>query len=298
VGFRWTEGTGMQPVPMFEVTDISADGAFMIGLNVWRHTNGTAGTFGFLSNTNQYTAMRAVSVDAQVVVGYSEDNSRLARAVRWTPSGGLQDLGVTNGNESFCDGVSGDGLVAVGQARDQSGFWRAFRRTTTQSSLQDLGTLGGPMSAAYDASFDGAVIVGTSLISSSSASNRAFRWTGQTGMRNLKELLQQAGASSVDPYLLFTATAVSDDGRVIVGYDYPPSFAPPEPFVAVFTRGCDADFNGDGDVGTDQDIEAFFACLAGNCCLTCGSQDFDGDGDAGTDADIESFFSVLAGGAC
>jgi hypothetical protein len=59
-----------------------------------------------------------------------------------------------------------------------------------------------------------------------------------------------------------------------------------------------ADFNHDGDFGTDADIEAFFACLAGNCCATCGSADFNGDGDIGTDADIEAFFRVLAGGAC
>jgi hypothetical protein len=65
--------------------------------------------------------------------------------------------------------------------------------------------------------------------------------------------------------------------------------------------GCgNSDFNGDGDFGTDQDIEAFFACLAGNCCATCwpGGSDFNGDGDFGTDADIESFFRVLAGGTC
>jgi hypothetical protein len=61
---------------------------------------------------------------------------------------------------------------------------------------------------------------------------------------------------------------------------------------------CSADFNHDGDIGTDTDIEAFFSCLAGNCCAACGSADFNGDGDIGTDADIESFFRVLAGGAC
>jgi subtilisin-like proprotein convertase family protein len=58
------------------------------------------------------------------------------------------------------------------------------------------------------------------------------------------------------------------------------------------------DFDGDGDVATDADIEAFFACLAGTCCPTCGSADFDGDGDVATDADIEAFFRVLAGGEC
>jgi hypothetical protein len=63
--------------------------------------------------------------------------------------------------------------------------------------------------------------------------------------------------------------------------------------------GCGtADFNGDGDVATDADIEAFFACLAGTCCAVCGSADFNGDGDVATDADIEAFFRVLAGGTC
>jgi hypothetical protein len=61
-----------------------------------------------------------------------------------------------------------------------------------------------------------------------------------------------------------------------------------------------SDFNGDGDFGTDQDIEAFFACLGGNCCATCwgNGSDFNGDGDFGTDADIEAFFRVLGGSPC
>jgi len=63
---------------------------------------------------------------------------------------------------------------------------------------------------------------------------------------------------------------------------------------------CDtADFDNDGDTGTDLDIEAFFACLAGSCCPTCPeSADFNGDGDTGTDLDIEAFFRVLSGLPC
>jgi hypothetical protein len=61
-----------------------------------------------------------------------------------------------------------------------------------------------------------------------------------------------------------------------------------------------ADFNCDGDLGTDADIASFFACLAGTCppppCTN--SADFNGDGDIGTDADIEAFFRVLGGGTC
>jgi hypothetical protein len=61
-----------------------------------------------------------------------------------------------------------------------------------------------------------------------------------------------------------------------------------------------ADFNCDGDVGTDSDIESFFACLGGACppppCMR--DSDFNADGDFGTDADIEAFFRVLGGGTC
>ncbi|HYE62278.1 MAG TPA: hypothetical protein VD997_09795 [Phycisphaerales bacterium] len=62
--------------------------------------------------------------------------------------------------------------------------------------------------------------------------------------------------------------------------------------------GGTSDFNGDGDSGTDQDIEAFFACIGGTCCPTCGSADFNADGDVATDGDIEAFFRVLSGGSC
>jgi hypothetical protein len=69
-------------------------------------------------------------------------------------------------------------------------------------------------------------------------------------------------------------------------------------YIEACPRTCTADFNYDGDVATDADIEAFFACLAGNCCANCASADFNGDGEVGNDADIESFFRVLAGGPC
>jgi hypothetical protein len=72
-------------------------------------------------------------------------------------------------------------------------------------------------------------------------------------------------------------------------------------YYTVYVSPCGtADFDGDGDSGTDADIEAFFACLAGQCCPTCfpGGADFNADGDSGTDADLEAFFRVLAGGPC
>jgi hypothetical protein len=85
-------------------------------------------------------------------------------------------------------------------------------------------------------------------------------------------------------------------------------FKPPTPastaatvwaMVPVPGAGCgSADFNGDGDEGTDADIAAFFACISGQCCPTCGGPDFNGDCDPATDADIVAFFHALGGGSC
>jgi Immunoglobulin I-set domain len=62
---------------------------------------------------------------------------------------------------------------------------------------------------------------------------------------------------------------------------------------------------GAGDAGAayDCDVSNAFGSIRSNpaglsLIPTCGSADFNGDGDLGTDADIEAFFRVLAGGNC
>jgi hypothetical protein len=79
---------------------------------------------------------------------------------------------------------------------------------------------------------------------------------------------------------------VHDPGRAVVLM----------PLARVRVWQCVTDFNGDGDYGTDADIEAFFACLAGNCCELCLTADIDWNGDTGTDADIEAFFFYMLQG--
>ena len=49
-------------------------------------------------------------------------------------------------------------------------------------------------------------------------------------------------------------------------------------------------------IGTEQEL--FISFVVDTRPPVCGSADFDCDGDTGTDADIESFFRVLAGGPC
>ena len=100
--------------------------------------------------------------------------------------------------------------------------------------------------------------------------------------------------NSREPKLLWRR---STDGSVILGNGRHNNW--PTGWIIRLHPACgSADFNHDGEVGTDADIEAFFACLGGDCCAGCGSADFNGDGDVGTDSDIDAFFRVLGGGSC
>lgn len=229
--FYWTVASGMQALPFYEFSALSEDGGTAVGMNVWWKPTGETGTFGFLGG-NGYTSAFGVSADGQVAAGYSETSpSRYAHAFRWSATGGLRDLGVTTGTESIGRGVSADGQVVFGEARDKNQYWRAFRWTAS-TGMKDIGTTGGPMSAAYDASRDGQVLVGKSLINSLSSSERAFRWTARTGIKDLRQLLLSAGVTSVQNWILSSATGVSADGTVIVGYGLNPA-RQWEPFRAV-----------------------------------------------------------------
>jgi probable HAF family extracellular repeat protein len=80
-----------------------------------------------------------VSADGAVVVGWSYNAARQARAFHWVASGGMQDLGTLGGNRSFAYGVSADGAVVVGKAINAGGFTRPFRWTAS-GGMEDLNT--------------------------------------------------------------------------------------------------------------------------------------------------------------
>src|SRR5262249_9219370 len=121
--------------------------------------------------------------------------------------------------------------------------------------------------------------------------DHAFLWENGR-MQDLETLIPPGSG-----WRLNSANGISDNG-LIVGEGFYNSHVRGFLLTPITAAPCPPDFNNDGDSGTDADIEAFFACLAGVCCTTCGSADFNNDGDFGTDADIEAFFRVLAGGTC
>jgi hypothetical protein len=145
-----------------------------------------------------------------------------------------------------------------------------------------------------------------SIAVSGSATNRTFQWQKRSTLGIWSDVSNVRGVigGATTATLTFFEVAETNEGdyRCLVNNDcgHPISSTARLTVNPVAPPCGTSDFNGDGDFGTDQDIEAFFACLAGTCCPTCwqGGSDFNGDGDFGTDQDIESFFRVLAGGPC
>jgi uncharacterized membrane protein len=118
--FRWTAAHGMVRLPLNIASAITADGAMLAGGDNWWKTSGQTGIFGPFPGEQDQTSTFGLSGIAQapVAVGAAIKGSNAFgpafRAFRWTPAGGLQDLGVTTGTESFATAISADGLVIVG----------------------------------------------------------------------------------------------------------------------------------------------------------------------------------------
>ena len=110
-------------------------------------------------------------------------------------------------------GVSNNGVV-VGRAYNAAGQYRAFRWTAA-GGMQDLGTLGGDSSRALGVSAGGSVVVGWA--ENAEGQKRAFRWTAAGGMEDLNLTYARLLTNGSE---LWTANAVSPDGRYIVGQGY------------------------------------------------------------------------------
>jgi uncharacterized membrane protein len=251
-----------------------------------------------------------MSRNGTTVVGVSYSGNG-QEAFRWTAAGGMAPMGFlftlpTQTLFSAAEAANADGSVIVGESSSANtgGNGNEAFRWTAWGGMQPLGDLPGAafQSWAYAVSADGEIVVGRGSVPGGcglfgcGSAGRAFIWDSAHGMRNLQDLLVSLGVD-LQGWTLTEARAISADGTVIVGNgtDAQGLF---EGWIVTLPRCGSADFNHDGAVATDADIEDFFACIAGSCCPTCGSPDFNADGAIATDADIEAFFRVLAGGSC
>jgi probable HAF family extracellular repeat protein len=185
---------------------------------IWNEADGT--TYLPANGSDTCNWATAVSADGSVVAGYSSvceiEPYIETEAFIWTEAEGTIGLGVPRGYAgSEARDISADGKVVVGDCTNADGDkWTAFRWTADQGmrllSCKNLGLE--VKSRAYGASKDGGIIVG---YASTPLGGGAAIWIDDE-VYLLKTLLLRMRLPVAD-WSLSEATAVSDDGRTIVG---------------------------------------------------------------------------------
>ncbi|MCX7993997.1 MAG: PEP-CTERM sorting domain-containing protein [Fimbriimonadales bacterium] len=227
--FRWEAGS-LSALPLLSgarwgrALGVSADGNVVVGemgLGGGRRrafrwsSSGGVQDLGILPGGQDWSAAAAVSADGGVVVG-SARLGNTYRAFRWTPAGGMQNIDMLGGSFSHARAVSADGATVVGQ-------WQALGTTRQQVfrwrlgvGMESLGMLpGGTWTDAFGVSADGRVIVGQAQ--TANGDTVAVRWVEGLGWQNLNLVY---GALLDTETVLLSATAISPDGRYIVGVGY------------------------------------------------------------------------------
>jgi uncharacterized membrane protein len=157
-----------------------------------------------------------ISADGEVVVGQATCGATNT-AFRWTAAEGLRAVGgYGEGMKSRASAVSADGQVITGDMSSDTGeeafIWTGKRNATGLVPLRDR-IYNYPAAISADAS----VIVGRMY--SDGVADEAFIWRPANGIQNLQSTLLSAGLDT-RTWRFSTATGVSADGQVIVGYGF------------------------------------------------------------------------------
>jgi probable HAF family extracellular repeat protein len=228
----WRRGIGIEGLGLpgestvGGASSVSPDGIAIIGSAstdqkyegfLWTENAGFA-MLGALPGGDGTSYAHGVSRAGRVVVGRSRSGRNTEQgtveAFRWTPAGGMEGLGFFDGAtrlSSTATDVSADGSVIVGGASMDRTRSYAFRWTedTGMVPLPDLPG-GREQSIASAVSANGRWTVGTGWVDDLHGSTyKATRWDEHGNLLALGELVE-GGFSR--------ASAVSDDGRVIVGW--------------------------------------------------------------------------------
>ncbi len=271
--FRWTEETGAVSIgdlPGGEfrsyVQRVSARGDILVGASssersgevyvetyLWTAETGMV-ALGDLPGGLFSSAAMAISADEQVIVG-SGGGEQGGEAYRWTEETGMVGLGfIPDGYPgSVALAVSADGSVVVGNGYDAT-HQRAFRWTEQTGMValekihpvQIFQRVGG-------VSWDGDVIVGE--VGVGEVGFGPFYWTPEGNTRWLADVLDEHGIETHHGWYLYKASAVSADGRTIVGWGRNPE-GTIEGWVAYLGPACRADFDDDGEVAV-EDVAAY-----------------------------------------
>lgn len=204
-----------------------------------------------------------ISDDGNVVVGVCGPY-----AFRWTPTSGMQNIGLLPGMVTGdARAVSGDGFAVTGSMGD--GVNRYIYRWTSTGGLQNLGALpGSGFSSGNGINQDGSVIVG---LSATVTGYHAVLWSASTGMIDLNTHLADKGID-LTGWVLTDTGGVSADGSVIAGTGEHNGQV--EAWVARFP-GCAGDLDTSGSID-GRDIPFFVTCLlSGSATGDCSCADLD-----------------------
>lgn len=264
------EGLGTGEAYVSAAHDVSADGRVVAGANhlspnanglvtseafVWTPETGRTGIGLLPGGVPGGSTANAVSADGNYLAGVSTSGRDISvdhEAFRWSLGAGMEGLGTINGPSSHSEAraVSRGGRVVVGVdeffppvAGPSSSPLpfngrRAFRYTD-EGGMEDLGVLPDyQTSEAVDVSSNGQIVVGNSeryltsfVFPGPTDLVQPFRWTEESGMVGLGNLPRFFPAIYLTPQQETVASAVSADGRVVVGLDrVQPILGAAEPF--------------------------------------------------------------------
>ncbi len=225
--FRWSAATGLvglgglSTYPYSRSTDISADGATVVGNTGTQAFRWTA-TTGMVALPAQSPYVQGqvasgVSANGNVVVGGDGGD-----AVRWLASGGTTLLGDLPGDYgSTATSVSDDGTVVVGVGRlvvlgpNQAVRWVG----DTAPALLTPALLNEYASLTNDLSGDAGTAVGPVTLrdpTTGALTRHAFIWTPATGKRLLTDVLNDRGVA-LQGWTLPNASSIARNGRTVVG---------------------------------------------------------------------------------
>lgn len=227
--FRWTQATGLVALPLDPnwsfsrfASGVSADGAVVAGYRFsangpegfrWSSGSGYQGVGGLPGGSFFSSTAWGISADGSVLVGESNTTGDVNHAFRWTAGTGIVDLGtLPGGNFSAAVAVSGDGQTVVGWSHSATGYFAM--KWTSAAGMVSLGGDG----TAYGVSADGSIIVGDF----GTGTGRAALWSSGGGIQNIRDLLVADGINMTG-WTLTNATAISADGRTIVGFGNGPN---------------------------------------------------------------------------
>ncbi|MDX2115839.1 MAG: hypothetical protein SFZ24_09525, partial [Planctomycetota bacterium] len=267
LAFRWEAGL-MTEVPILpgstsnSANAISRDGRVIsgwsyntAGFTAFRYENASLSVLSDIPGgvAEDSAVSAAINFDGSIIAGRGRSPGFFYEACRWVaPSTAAIPMGDLAGGaaHSEIDAMNADGSVMVGyanSAQQSGGLWGEAARWVNNGPAQSLGDLpGGSFNGyAFGVSDNGNTIVG---YSNTSLGNEAFIWNPESGIRNLRLVLEADFGLDLSGWLLTIATDVSADGRTIVGVGTNPAGQPQAWVVRFAPPFCPGDANGDGAV--------------------------------------------------